>query len=70
MIPQEADQTHVKYGFPVVKRLDVKIYIWLLTSVTRAKPYAPSRLSGGEHGLIPEQRLNTEPSYKIACFEY
>ena len=44
-----------------VKRLDVKIYIWLLTSVTRAQPHAPSRLSGGEHGLIPEQRLDTEP---------
>ena len=37
-------------------------YIWLLTSVTRAQPHAPSRLSGGEHGLIPEQQLDTEPS--------
>ena len=28
----------------------------------RAQTHAPSRLSGGEHGLIPEQRLDTEPN--------
>ena len=46
-----------------VKRLDVKINIWLLISVTRAQPHAPSCLSGGEHGLIPEQWLDTKPSF-------
>ena len=44
-----------------VKHLDVKIYIWLLTSGTKAQPHAPSRLSGGEHRLIPQQRMDTEP---------
>ena len=52
-----------------VKLLDVKIYIWLLTSVTRAQPHAPSRLSGGEHGLIPEQRLDTEARASFVSLE-
>ena len=45
------------------------IYIWLLTSVTRAQPHAPSRLSGGERGLIPKQRLDTEPIIWGNCIE-
>ena len=39
------------------------LYIWLLMSVTRAQPHAPSRLLRGDHGLIPEQRPDTEPTF-------
>ena len=33
---------------------------WLV-DLNKDQPHAPSRLSGGERGLIPEQRLDTEP---------
>ena len=33
---------------------------WLV-DLSKARPHAPSRLSGEERGLIPEQRLDTEP---------
>ena len=37
---------------------------WLV-DLNKARPHAPSRLSGGERGLIPEQQLDTEPNFTI-----
>ena len=33
-----------------------------LVDLNKAQPHAPSRLSGGVRGVVPEQRLDTEPS--------
>ena len=38
---------------------------WLVDP-NNAQPHAPSRLSGGERGLMPKQRLDTEPSFVVA----
>ena len=36
---------------------------WLV-DLNKAQPHAPSRLSGGERGLIPQQQLDTEAALK------